>query len=115
MRDVANSDLPVLCSVGGVLVLLCHIQGFGLLLAAAMAYGVRAVCWRETSLAPVSGAAAFVWMRVAQRRERSAVVGVVDDKALAARLRCEGLNPAALFMPKRVIDVAIKALAGSVA
>jgi glycosyltransferase involved in cell wall biosynthesis len=94
---VPDADLPALINCASVFAFPSLFEGFGLPVLEAMACGVPVVCSTAASLPEVVGEAGLLvppedvagWVEALRR--------VLDDPALAARLRAQGLARAATF------------------
>ncbi|MCL6430952.1 MAG: glycosyltransferase family 4 protein [Anaerolineae bacterium] len=109
---VPDADLPGLYGAAEVFVFPSLYEGFGLPVLEAMACGVPVVCSAASSLPEVAGEAALlvspgdVWALAA------AIERVLDDSALRARLRAEGLARARRFTWEAAARATLEVYAG---
>ncbi|MGE0058898.1 MAG: glycosyltransferase family 4 protein [Dehalococcoidia bacterium] len=94
---VEQEDLPALYSAAGVFLFPSLHEGFGLAALEAMACGVPVVTSNTSSLPEVVGDAALMVNPQDPRALADAVARILDDPALAARLREDGPRRAAAF------------------
>ncbi len=94
---VPDADLPALYSAAEALVFPSLYEGFGLPVLEAMACGVPVVCSAASSLPEVAGEAALLVSPADVGGLAAAIERLLDDPALRARLRAEGLARARRF------------------
>lgn len=94
---VAEEDLPAIYSAASVFLFPSLYEGFGLAALEAMACGVPVVTSNTSSLPEVTGAAALLIDPRDPAALADATARILDDSALAQRLREEGPKRAARF------------------
>jgi len=94
---VEQEDLPALYSAASVFLFPSLHEGFGLAALEAMACGVPVVTSNRSSLPEVVGDAALLVDPEDNQALAAAIANILDDPALAARLREEGPKRAAQF------------------
>jgi glycosyltransferase involved in cell wall biosynthesis len=99
---VPGEDLPLLYNLAGALAMPSLYEGFGLPVAEAMACGTPVVCSNATALPEVAGPAALLVSPRDPEAMAAALLRVLTDGDLAAKLRRQGLSQAAAFTPARV-------------
>jgi glycosyltransferase involved in cell wall biosynthesis len=97
---VAEEDLPFLYSGAFVLLLPSLYEGFGLPLVEAMACGTPVVASNVTALPEVAGDAALL-IEPTAASVAAAVLRLLDDPALTAELRRQGIKRAQAFSWER--------------
>jgi glycosyltransferase involved in cell wall biosynthesis len=97
LGDVPEADLPSIYGLASLFVMPSLDEGFGLPLAEAMASGVPCVSSNGGSLPEVAGEAALLFDPRDTTAIGEAMRRVVNDSALAQRLREVGLAQAARF------------------
>ena len=99
---VPEDDLPALYSAADACVLPSLHEGFGFPALEAMACGTPLICSTSSSLPEVAGDAAYMIDPHDTNAIAEAIVDVVKNQDLAARLRRDGLARAATFTWKKV-------------
>ncbi len=99
---IPEEDLPAMYSGADVCVLPSLHEGFGFPALEAMACGTPLICSHSSSLPEVAGDAAYMIDPHDTNAIANAILDVTSDKALANRLRQQGLERAAAFTWKKV-------------
>ena len=94
---VADADLPAVYSGADVFVFPSLHEGFGLPVLEAMASGVPVVTSNVSAMPEVAGEAALLVDPTNAFAIAEAIAQVLDDQALAEKLRTDGLERARLF------------------
>lgn len=94
---VSDHDLAVLYRTAAALVMPSVYEGFGLPVLEAMRLGGPVICLRASSLPEVAGDAAVWFDRCDEADLAAAIVRVLSDDGMRARMRIAGLQHAARF------------------
>jgi alpha-1,3-rhamnosyl/mannosyltransferase len=103
LGHVADSDLVTLCARAGVFAYVSLYEGFGLPVIEAMAAGCAVVASNTTAIPEVAGDAALLVNPLDEAAIAAGLRAVLEDAALAERLRRAGLAQAALFSWDRTV------------
>ena len=103
LGHVQDDDLVVLCARAGVFVYVSLYEGFGLPVIEAMAAGCAVVASATTAIPEVAGDAAILVDPLDEAAIGTALQSVLEDDAVAERLRAAGLMRAGLFSWDRTV------------
>ena len=103
LGHVADGDLVTLCARAGVFAYMSLYEGFGLPVIEAMAAGCAVVASNTTSIPEVAGDAALLVNPMDEAAITAGLLAVLEDEALAERLRAAGLARAAMFSWDRTV------------
>jgi glycosyltransferase involved in cell wall biosynthesis len=116
LEDLADKELAALYQTAALLALPSHYEGFGLPILEAMSVGCPVICSNRASLPEVAGSAAVLLEPDDVEAWQDALARLLEDSALAGRLRQEGLAQAARFnwarTARETLAVYERALAG---
>ena len=113
--QVEDDELPFFYNVADVFVMPSLLEGFGIPVAEAMACGVPVVCSSETAVPEVAGSAALLVSPRNPEKMAGEVSRVLEDDALAERMRKRGFEQAATFTSHRVTEGVIKVYSSVIA
>lgn len=114
---VPREQLPALMAAASVFAYVSLYEGFGLPVAEAMACGAPVVGSTDPAIREVAGEAAFLCDPLDDESVREGLRTVLEDAALRARLRAQGLARAAVYSREAMAQAAVrgyKAALGSV-
>ena len=103
LGHVADEELVALCARAGAFAYVSLYEGFGLPVIEAMAAGCAVVASGTTSIPEVAGDAALLVDPLDEAAIAQALRQVLEDPALAERLRAAGLARAAQFSWQRTV------------
>jgi glycosyltransferase involved in cell wall biosynthesis len=98
---LSDEQLAGLYRLGDVFALPSLIEGFGLPVLEAMAHGLPVACSNVSALPEVAGDAALLFDPERQEEVTGAIRRLLDDRALAERLRARGRERVASFTWER--------------
>jgi glycosyltransferase involved in cell wall biosynthesis len=104
---VSESTLRALYHGAAALVYPSRYEGFGLPLVEAMASGTPVLASRAASIPEVVGESGMLLDPDDPRRWEDAIVQVITDSVLRARLRADGLARAAMFTWERTARITL--------
>lgn len=103
-EGVPDGDLPLFYSAADVYVCPSLLEGFGLPVLEAMACGTPVVCSNVTALPEIAGDAALLVAPTDADGFAGAVLRLLDDADLRARMITRGRERAALFSWQRTVE-----------
>lgn len=107
---VEEEDLPALYREARLFVMPSFYEGFGLPVLEAMACGVPVVCSNASSLPEVAGDAALLVDPTDEEGLTAAMRRALEDEALRAQMRAQGLTRAAAFPWERAARQLLEAI-----